>query len=347
MYRRVSIRNFRCFDQFEVTGLDRINLFTGRNNSGKTTLLEAVFLLAGRGHAELPVRVNAWRGLPFSNQALRNELREQLRLLFTNSRPEDAIRIEGWTNNGQHDTLEITVGGSNSALVRADVDSHESSTEAMSVTLLNLEFTRGGSGDAALRLHLTRNGLEAERPFKTPFNASMLTARSGTVDEDARRWSQLRRRKVGGHVLKALQQIEPRLESIEESSAAGRSMIWGDVGLSELVPLPMMGEGMVRVARMLLAMSHCRGGILLIDEIENGIHYRAMPKVWTALHAAARETDCQVLATSHSYECVRTAVRSIDSDFVLHRLQPGTKRPHVIYSPDEARAAIRLGLEVR
>ena len=66
-------------------------------------------------------------------------------------------------------------------------------------------------------------------------------------------------------------------------------MIRVDVGLSELVPLSTMGEGMARVARLILALPAARGGLVLVDEIENGLHRSVLLKVWCSVaHAAAR-----------------------------------------------------------
>ena len=63
MFEHLKLRNFRLFDSLEVSELGRINLFTGLNNSGKTSLLEALFLLSGGGNPGLALTVNAMRGI--------------------------------------------------------------------------------------------------------------------------------------------------------------------------------------------------------------------------------------------------------------------------------------------
>ena len=140
-----------------------------------------------------------------------------------------------------------------------------------------------------------------------PFPAAILVARSGDVHEDAVRLGKLRRQKRGDLLLNALRIVEPKLRSVEDNSASGWPMIWGDVGLSELVPLPVMGEGMTRIARIVLAVSATPNGVVLIDEIENGLHHSALTDVWQVVEKAASQFGTQVFATTHSLECVQAA----------------------------------------
>jgi hypothetical protein len=63
MITSFSIKNFRCLPDLQLDGLRRINLLVGANNTGKTSLLEALFLNLGAHNPEICVRLNAWRGL--------------------------------------------------------------------------------------------------------------------------------------------------------------------------------------------------------------------------------------------------------------------------------------------
>ena len=62
MYSRISIKNFRGIGSLEVDGLRRINLIVGRNNSGKTSFLESLFLLGRAPDPHLPTRLGQMRG---------------------------------------------------------------------------------------------------------------------------------------------------------------------------------------------------------------------------------------------------------------------------------------------
>src|SRR3970040_2246227 len=63
MYESVAIRNFKLFRHLRVEGFQRINLVTGRNNSGKSALLEALFVHSGAANIHLPFAIEAFRGV--------------------------------------------------------------------------------------------------------------------------------------------------------------------------------------------------------------------------------------------------------------------------------------------
>ena len=75
-----------------------------------------------------------------------------------------------------------------------------------------------------------------------------------------------------------------------------------------------MGDGMSRILSLALAIASVPGGIVLVDEIENGIHHSVMEEVWKAVGAFARSYDVQLFATTHSYECIGAAYRAFDED---------------------------------
>jgi AAA15 family ATPase/GTPase len=68
-----------------------------------------------------------------------------------------------------------------------------------------------------------------------------------------------------------------------------------------------MGEGIRRLMSILLAILNSPGGLVLIDEVENGLHYSVMKRVWQAIAQAARQAHAQLFATTHSWECIQAA----------------------------------------
>ena len=126
-------------------------------------------------------------------------------------------------------------------------------------------------------------------------------------------------------------------------------MIWVDVGLQELVPLSILGAGMTHVARIFLVIASTPGGVVLVDEIENGLHHSVLPDVWKVIAKAAEQFDVQVFATTHSFECIEAAHEGLGPDgFGLHRLETveGVTRC-VTYGPGAIEGAIRHNMEVR
>ena len=115
-----------------------------------------------------------------------------------------------------------------------------------------------------------------------------------------------------------------------------------------------MGEGVNRFANFAIAMIAEKPKYLLIDEVENGIHYSVQTKVWEAISRMARELDIQVFATTHSYEMIEAAHEAFkDEDpyeFRFHRLNRRSDNGEieaVTYNKSGIEAFIRSHYEVR
>ena len=92
-------------------------------------------------------------------------------------------------------------------------------------------------------------------------------------------------------------------------------MIYGDTGLSRKIPVAYMGDGISRLLTIILYMANLPNGVVLIDEIENGLHHKVIPKVWEAIGRAAREFNCQVIATTHSFELLEDALTGLGENY--------------------------------
>ena len=133
---------------------------------------------------------------------------------------------------------------------------------------------------------------------------------------------------------------------------SGRRVLVKIKGEDSPVPLRSLGEGAVRAFVVALALANSSGGILLIDEAENGIHHLNQPKFWKMVLKTAQRNNVQVLATTHSWDCVTGFAHAAndleDVDGLLVRIDrvPVGLRP-ITYDKSRLAVAARSNIEVR
>ncbi|MDQ7034441.1 MAG: AAA family ATPase, partial [Anaerolineae bacterium] len=175
-----------------------------------------------------------------------------------------------------------------------------------------------------------------------------------SFEDSAKLFSHLQRERKQAVILDALKIIDERVTSLEILYDGYPPMIYAELGLKQPMPIATMGDGFNRVFSLVLAMSAVQGGVLLIDEIENGLHYSIQTKIWKAIAKAAELFNVQIFATTHSFEMIRAAQEAFketgEDDFRFYRLDrdPDTQDIEAVrYSPKTIDAAVRLEYEVR
>jgi AAA15 family ATPase/GTPase len=347
----------------------RINLIAGMNGSGKTALLEALFIHSGI-NPELAIRVNVFRGINPVTFEVRKYAEAPWDSVFMMHDTTRIIELEGDYDNyprriirlrGIHD-MEETEKTSNHIrnFIAANKRSRKSPLLSETIQTLRLDFSQGNrksSHDLMLdhiideqgeRVRIRVNPPSPPSPYQTVF----LPARFIRMEEDIDRFGRLEAAKRLDYILKTLKILEPRLKDLAIITEKGIPLIAGDIGFSKLVPVPYMGEGAARLMSLLLAIGYAENGIVLLDEIENGLHHTVLEKVWRLVAEAARTLNVQIFATTHSFECIRAAhvafVSRKDYDFRLYRLERMKNETSVVtYSKETLSAAVEAGYEVR
>lgn len=112
-----------------------------------------------------------------------------------------------------------------------------------------------------------------------------------------------------------------------------------------------MGDGMWRMLAMAIMLTQCRGGVLLIDEIDSGLHYSIMGQMWKLIFNAAKELDVQVFATTHSSDCVYSLAdlrKEVDRENTISVQRIDSSKPHSVpYDEEELSIAAQKEIEVR
>ncbi len=130
-------------------------------------------------------------------------------------------------------------------------------------------------------------------------------------------------------VLNSLKLIAPEVEAInlvgnQEPNGVRIPQV-RIVGVNERISLGSMGEGMNRMLGIALALVNAKDGMLLIDEVDTGLHYSVLPEMWKLIFEVAHRLNVQVFATSHSWDCIQAfqeaAAENKEAEGVLIRLE--------------------------
>ncbi len=359
MYKEFKIKNFRCFEDFEIKNLKRINLFAGKNNVGKTALLESLFIHSGGYNTELLIRVNTFRGIEIIKVDPYDKSVFSLDFLFLNF--DTSRKIELKSKDSENIVREVSIDIPDRIenikefqdLIGQYIDL-ASKGEIKIVRLIAKEEDK----ERISFLVFTPKGLQfipfppPQPSFPTVFLPSKLRL---PYAETAERFSKLAQRREENLVVEILQIIEPSLKSLLILSSGGIPMLYGEVGDSR-IPLSLMGEGMVKLTELVLSIARAQNGIVLIDEFENGIHYSVLVDLWKVVMKSAEKFNCQIFATTHSFECIKAAHIAFsemypeqnDYDFSFYRLEKvDNKIVAKHYDRDALAVTLDIGLEVR
>lgn len=332
MLENIHIRNYRGLYDLHVEELRRINLITGNNRAGKTSFLEALYMLCCFGNpraAALPAIVRSRDSHDRSPEAIRETWWAPM---FSDFDLDKAAEISGHHSKVNDMSLKIR-------LVKSDALEFDFNVESDKPVRNQIRINDDG------KIESTQKNIRARFPVKPLFSTESLDPAEYAILLD-----KLREEKKSDLVLETLKLVEPRLAGIEADAASGEPLIWCDIGLPRRIPLRAMGDAINRVARLMIAIYSTPDGIVLFDEFEHELHHSVLRPAWKAVHQAAKEFNVQVFATARSYECIRKAraAMSEETDWLLHRFDPKSgKNRSVIYEPEDVATAIHFNMEVR
>jgi hypothetical protein len=384
MLTSFKVAGFRAFSDTSITRLGQVNLIVGKNNVGKTSLLEAIRLYIMGG----------------SRDAIRRILVDHDEVSLDSEAADEAIQISslfhgrGTTDDqdvgiaigplaGPHLQLAISpvllrwVEDNTSEPVRRrrlEVYDEESDSSADTAEDLEpgLTIHRGSA------FHLLPLSAITRRAIGRKDTSPPTIAAAGTDQTEVARWWDVIgiRRESEKRVLQCLNLVLPieRITLVDQPYRNRSRMFMVRLeGEDSPIPLRALGDGMARMFQIAVALENARASfqsqsgvlfpelqtddwmtnpVLLIDEVENGIHYSVLPRLWNFIMKTARLHNIQVFATTHSWDCVEgfqlAANENTDVDGVLIRLEQRGKQIEAI-TVDEGELAIvtRDRIEVR
>ncbi len=341
MYKSLTIKNFRGIEALTIENLSRVNLIVGRNSTGKTSVLEALLLLGRASNAFPATRLGALRGQSDA------DARGIWVGLFGGQDPSRPIEITGH-NDLRERRLRVTTSTG-----PAPEDGILRALEQEQIVGLELTF-EGGEASYSLSAGVGQDGAfrypgrRAEDGAPTTFLPAHGQPALASL---AARLSHLVKAKREHEVVAAVRLVDPRITRLVVGTEAGGATVFADVGLPSLLPLALSGQGTVRLFSWAVELPEVRGGVLLIDEIDEGLHHAIMVDVLKALSAMAEAHDVQIFATTHNDELIRAALEASSEKPEQLRIirvgRKGDRSTAVVYDERSQPAILEANLEVR
>jgi len=335
----LEITGYRCFEHLTIEKLGQVNLIVGKNNVGKTALLEALWFYSRRGFSEflldnLYSRKEIKRSIGSSDDPI--EINERLKLLkhLFFGRPEidsePSIKIGKLSNDSSNLTVRLELHEEAHLTYRDDRDRNKDKNILRNGKFLFFVRYVLGEKFYSNPLNSYMNLIfNYESMSESDFIKCQFVQTKGNIhNSDEQLWDNIVLTTLETELTEALKIIQPNIQRIaftgESLGGDGRVAFASFSNLSERFSLSSLGEGMTRLLKISLALTNSQNGILLIDEIESGLHYSVLPDVWKLIFKTAKDLNVQVFATTHSKDCVEAfAQAAYDSpeDGMLIRLE--------------------------
>ena len=332
MFRDLKLETYRSFESYELRDLTRVNLLVGKNNCGKTSILEAVNLLVSKGNPSVIEQCADRRGEmnvredpePYGTQAV-----PDVSHLFFGRVVEPGICLHLSSNE---DTRSLSIE-------LADVDDLAEDAGYRDVDKMLSLFDEDTSGVLAL---VTKIDGRSSTPFlpvsedgsvlamprsrrmrlkNAPAAPVVQFVTTESLYPEAMRaaWDKVLADGRESDVVEALRILDGELDTVHFLThgffrgSSERAAVLIGLRTGQRVPLGSCGDGMRRLLALSLSVVRAADGFVLIDEIDTGLHWTAMEETWRLIVTAARRSNAQVFATTHSYDCVRGLASLVES----------------------------------
>ena len=324
MLKSIHIQNYRNLSDLEIKSLGAVNLFTGRNNTGKTTLLEAIAIFTSGASRKLILEILNDRGELFNNSDKnsfhrfnRSELNFNVLLsLFSREsffvRPfltmTDNYKTVTLSIESFYDTEDFDLDGNriHKRVFVSENSEIESTVKNLKYAFVVSNIAKGVSQKQIFVLE--DDLLEYNYRLETVnYPIEYIGTRNLDREINGILWDRITLTDKEQHVINALRIIEPKTERINfiENSMGDRSVVIKIAETPAVLPLKSMGDGINRILTIILALVNAENGYLLIDEFENGLHYSVQEQLWKIIFELSAKLNVQVFVTTHSEDSIR------------------------------------------
>ncbi|MFA6376918.1 MAG: AAA family ATPase [Candidatus Paceibacterota bacterium] len=365
MFNAFKVKNFRGISNLDIDNLKEINVFVGDNGSCKTTILDALYILLNPNNAQLIVASNIFRNIDVIDSNF-------WKSYFNDFDVSKAIGLEA--KNEILKKVSITPILSTEKIVGDKSNVRSSSEMEENINGFNVKFDvnkKTYSTKIELSLQMPMALRQNEADMLMSFTPVMMRFKSKpdenymeeSIGHYFNNWTINNNNEIGAkfdavnqkigkeEIIDFLRKMGVPVKDIELNSS--KRLVVRDERFSKRVLFNTYGDGVIHSFNIFLSSLHAPGGVTLIDEIENGLHWTKQKILWKAINKIAGEKKQQIFATTHSREMLTHLYEAAKEDdflnkinlFRLERKDGGLEA--VSYGPDELEYALSSNIEVR
>jgi len=322
MINSFYIKNFRLFDELKITGINRVNLLVGKNNSGKTALLEALYAFLSDASKPALFELLGKREEDWALEDAEIVAEDVIRHLFKgHCLPEvgdEGITLSELTKSGNPSKKNLIniktsfeINEFDDGELRSFFSEKEGIDDISSLVLLVVKNSKT-IDSIDLQEDFTRRSRMHQRMYLRRMrlrkkNIQFVTTEFADNNKVSTLWDTVSLTGYEEDIINGLKIIEPKIEGVtfvSSETSRGRTPLIKLKGEKERLALKSLGDGVFRLFFIILSLVNAKGSYLIIDEFENGLHWSVQEKIWDVVFRLSELLKVQVFVTSHSRDCV-------------------------------------------
>jgi ABC-type transport system involved in cytochrome c biogenesis ATPase subunit len=349
MVETIKIKNFRCFKELSIGGLRRFSVVVGHSGSGKTALLESLFIAAGGG-AQVYFKLRTWRGLGniVSLTGSRVSFEALFREIFFGFDQDTPASIEFLDSRLGRRTLTIQYQKKADYSVSSKGGRIDT---AFAIDPIVFRWKIGAKQVSESIVQIDEGALK----FKGQADVYPVWLVSPYAPDDSvQGFSDLNKNGSAGPILTAFKSLFPLAHDLSVEISSGQANIYCSIEpFRQKLPIGMLSSGMNKFLTIIVTIASNPGGVVLIDEVESGFYYEHMASMLRSVLDLAETQNVQIIATTHSYEMLKAIAEVTEGEreesFSLLRAERATtgEASVTITRGHGARSLIEQGFEIR